>query len=223
MAKTIKCSDCGAKVSIHSDECKRCGAPIDHIFDEYDEAKQRKRAIFGYLFGVIALALAVNAFSVSFFAFLLFILASLLITPITNQLIESFNPINTGILSKIVGYVLFFMGFLAFSGARQSEPTPPPAPVAKTAPQPTQQPKPPKSEPQSAPTSEGQTMSFEACSELQNRTIASVIGTEYKHSIVVDTKELRMVRVCTNDGSVLITCNALDQKVITAQSPDCPL
>lgn len=213
MARTIKCSDCGAKVSIHADECKRCGAPIDHIFDEHDEAKQRKRAIFGYLFGVIALFCAVSAFSVSFFAFLLFLLASVLITPITNQLIENFNPINTGILSKIVGYVLFFMGFLAFSGAKP----PPPAPVAKTAPT-------PKSEPKPTPTSEGDdTMSFAACSELQNRTIASVAGTQYKYSIVMDTAELRMVRVCTNDGSVLITCSALDQKVVTTQSPDCPL
>lgn len=217
MARTIKCSDCGAKVSIHADECKRCGAPIDHIFDEYDEAKQRKRAIFGYLFGVIALFCAVSAFSVSFFAFLLFLLASVLITPITNQLIENFNPINTGILSKIVGYVLFFMGFLAFSGAKQSEP--PPAPIAKTAPQPTQQSQPPKT----TPKSDGNTMSFEACSELQNRTIASVVGTQYKYSVTVDTAELRMVRVCTNDGSVLITCNALDQKIVTTQSPDCPL
>lgn len=85
----------------------------------------------------------------------------------------------------------------------QTPPAPPPAPTPKS--------------------DDDNTMSFEACSELQDGMIASVVGTGYEYGVVMDTNDLRMVRICTNDGSVLITCNRPDRKRIITQSPDCPL
>lgn len=70
--------------------------------------------------------------------------------------------------------------------------------------------------------SESIPMNFSACVALQQQSVSAVFGAGYKTSVIVDTNELRMVRICTNDGSVLITCSEPDGNMITTTSPHCP-
>lgn len=65
--------------------------------------------------------------------------------------------------------------------------------------------------------------SFDECRSKIQSALSSVSGTSYKTSIIIDTNTAYMARICTNDGSVLLTCSASDGKMVTTQSSDCPL
>jgi hypothetical protein len=60
-----------------------------------------------------------------------------------------------------------------------------------------------------------QSISFEAC-------LASIQRVAGQHDAppinIVETSELRMVRFCSADGSVLVTCSRLDQKMVMTKS-----
>lgn len=66
-------------------------------------------------------------------------------------------------------------------------------------------------------------MSFDECKQKAQSAQLAVAGTQYKSAVLVDSDIAYMARICTNDGSVLVTCSAPDQKMITTQSHDCPL
>lgn len=68
----------------------------------------------------------------------------------------------------------------------------------------------------SEPESSSQTMSFEACLQVIRQT-ASQLGVAPIN--VVETNILRMVRFCSDDGSVLVTCSQPDQKLVVTRSP----
>ena len=61
-----------------------------------------------------------------------------------------------------------------------------------------------------------ETMQFEQCLELIRRT-ASKLGVAPKN--IVETQDVRMVRFNTVEGSVLVTCSRLDQKMVITISP----
>lgn len=65
---------------------------------------------------------------------------------------------------------------------------------------------------------------FEKCKAVVRNTVDSV-SSNYKTAKILDNNLMYMVRMCTNDGSVLATCSAPDGNVspITKVSPDCPL
>lgn len=225
----IRCYDCGAKVSLQGDECKKCGAPLDYSIEMYEYQKQRKSHIRGYVIGVLAiligLATLVNG---GFLAFLVLVLAGLLIIPATNQMIENFNPYDTGGLLKGIGWVLLVLGFIMAMGviAKHNAENPTPAqnePVkatqAQSSPTPAQT---PTTTNNGAVESESRQIPFNECVGLQKQSLLAVAGTGYKTSVVVDSSDLSVVRICTNDGSVLITCSRLDGKMVTTKSPHCP-
>ncbi|WP_336143345.1 hypothetical protein [Acinetobacter sp. 102] len=66
-------------------------------------------------------------------------------------------------------------------------------------------------------------MSFDECKQKALSVQVAVAGTQYKSAVLVDSDIAYMARICTNDGSVLITCSALDKKMITTKSNDCPI
>lgn len=59
-------------------------------------------------------------------------------------------------------------------------------------------------------------MPFEACVRLLTQTVLSVGGVNTR--VVLTTPEARMLRVCTNDGSVLLTCSRDDALLVTTAS-----
>jgi hypothetical protein len=58
-------------------------------------------------------------------------------------------------------------------------------------------------------------MSFEDCNR-QIRTMADQMGTP---ADIVDSTAMRLVRFPASDGSVLVTCDAIDEKMIIVKSP----
>lgn len=64
--------------------------------------------------------------------------------------------------------------------------------------------------------SERRPMPFEACVRLLTQTVLSVGGVNTR--VVLTTPEARMLRVCTNDGSVLLTCSRDDALLVTTAS-----
>nr|WP_181716619.1 lipoprotein [Psychrobacter sp.]QJS05681.1 hypothetical protein [Psychrobacter sp.] len=89
----------------------------------------------------------------------------------------------------------------------------------------------PEPEPQSEPAepdliddgsivnSKSSDMDFSICM-LQQAEFSEAISSSgnYRVISIVDTNILSIVRFCTNDGSVIHTCNALDKKMVVAMS-----
>ena len=76
---------------------------------------------------------------------------------------------------------------------------------------------------QTSSDSSSTSVSFDECKSRALSVQLSVAGTQYKSAVLVDSDIAYMARICTNDGSVLVTCSAPDQKIITTRSYDCPL
>ncbi|MDO3665342.1 hypothetical protein [Acinetobacter higginsii] len=72
-------------------------------------------------------------------------------------------------------------------------------------------------------TSPSSSMGFDECKQKALSVQLAVAGTEYKSAVLVDSDIAYTARVCTNDGSILITCSAIDRKMITTKSKDCPI
>lgn len=74
----------------------------------------------------------------------------------------------------------------------------------------------------SKPTSSSQPMRFEACRALVARSLLSVAGAT-KTFTIVNTSALTIHKICTIDGSVILTCSADEERLVTTASPyPCP-
>lgn len=60
-------------------------------------------------------------------------------------------------------------------------------------------------------------MSFSDCKSRLSASMLAV-AENYKTDLIVNSGEMVMGRICTNDGSVLITCSKPDGKMITKKS-----
>lgn len=63
--------------------------------------------------------------------------------------------------------------------------------------------------------------SFNDCKNKAMSAQLAVAGTQYKTNVIVDSPNTYVARICTNDGSVLITCSGYDEKMILTKSPHC--
>lgn len=61
-------------------------------------------------------------------------------------------------------------------------------------------------------------MDFDSCKKLQSSIALSAIGTPTKVISTINTDILTSIRVCTVDGSVLISCSGPDSKMVATQS-----
>lgn len=63
-------------------------------------------------------------------------------------------------------------------------------------------------------------MDFDSCIALQSQFANELISSgNYKVVNIVDTDILSIKRMCTNDGSVLVTCSKPDNKMVLTKSP----
>ena len=67
--------------------------------------------------------------------------------------------------------------------------------------------------------SESRSMDFDECKKLQASTLLSSVGTETKVFSTMTTDILTSIRVCTTDGSVLLSCSKPDNKMVVTKSP----
>lgn len=70
-----------------------------------------------------------------------------------------------------------------------------------------------------------QESNFYECRATAKSLLNSIKGTQHKTAVIADNGSAYIVRICTNDGSVLATCSKPDGNLqpITVTSPDCPL
>jgi hypothetical protein len=71
----------------------------------------------------------------------------------------------------------------------------------------------------SGPKSESMPMSFSACLGMKAKVLADLNVRPGDIREIVNTSTLTMTRVCTADGSLLITCSEADQKMVLTTSP----
>lgn len=63
-------------------------------------------------------------------------------------------------------------------------------------------------------------LDFDSCIALQNQFASDLTSSgNYKVVNIVDTDILSIKRMCTNDGSVLVTCSKPDNKMVLTKSP----
>lgn len=62
-------------------------------------------------------------------------------------------------------------------------------------------------------------MPYERCIATVNRTVLQLGLSWQRAPIVLNSSDLYIRRMCTDTGSVLITCSRPDQKMITSTSP----
>lgn len=62
-----------------------------------------------------------------------------------------------------------------------------------------------------------ESMTFADCTTRVTGMLLSVAGRGRTH-LIVRTDQLTIVRVCTTDGSLLVTCSARDQRMVTTTS-----
>ena len=60
-------------------------------------------------------------------------------------------------------------------------------------------------------------MDFSECTSKLQGSMLAVAG-HYKTDLIVNTSDMVMGRICTNDGSVLVTCSRPDSSMITKKS-----
>ena len=90
----------------------------------------------------------------------------------------------------------------------------PPGPVVAPRPKPKSAPAP--AEPIAEVSSSSRSMSFERCLKTIQQVATEL---EVAPINIVETTQVRMVRFNTNDGSVLVTCSAPDEKMVVTRSP----
>lgn len=72
------------------------------------------------------------------------------------------------------------------------------------------------------PTTTSQPMDFEPCRLFVARSLLAFAGTTRTYAIV-NSSALTVHKICTNDGSVILTCSAADGRLSTTASPyACP-
>ena len=62
-------------------------------------------------------------------------------------------------------------------------------------------------------------MSFAACQQTLRQTIQTMGVLPWDVMRIIDTDGYSVSRVCTSDGSILITCNGPDRKMAVTKSP----
>jgi hypothetical protein len=72
--------------------------------------------------------------------------------------------------------------------------------------------------PAPAPSSQSLPMPFNQCNAQVADMLLTVAG-KARTQLLVRSPELTMTRICTSDGSVLLTCNAGDQNMVITRSP----
>lgn len=70
-------------------------------------------------------------------------------------------------------------------------------------------------------TTETSTMSFSACLSSVASTVSGLSVRSSDVRYIVQTNIMTVTRICTNDGSVLITCSRPDSTMVLTKSPQC--
>lgn len=229
MANLIKCSDCGKKISINAQACPNCGAPAPtQISNSMDVKKDSTK--WGYIFGVFFILMSTSAFATSFFAGVMILIGGVLALPVAQRALIVRNITSTRAPIIIASAVLVIIGTFITINKSQSDRkdfiknnpeayAAEQAEIAKRDAEKQAQNSTSSNTAQSGVSSTSEKMDFGTCVQKQN-SVKNQIASSGNYNIIpiVQTSSLSVIRVCTNDGSVLLTCNAADGNMIATES-----
>lgn len=120
MAKLIKCSDCGKKVSVNAQACPNCGAPV--LAQRSNSLGVKKDSTkWGYIFGVFFILMSVSAFATSFFAGVMILIGGVLALPVAQRALIVRNITSTSTPIIVASIVLVIAGTLITINKSQSD------------------------------------------------------------------------------------------------------
>lgn len=118
MAKLIKCSDCGKKVSVNAQACPNCGAPVS-VQKSNSVGVKKDSAKWGYIFGVFFILMSTSAFATSFFAGVMILIGGVLALPVAQRALIVRNITLTRTPIVIASAVLIIVGtFITINKSR---------------------------------------------------------------------------------------------------------
>lgn len=71
---------------------------------------------------------------------------------------------------------------------------------------------------QGKPTRSTSKMSFDACTSSVVSVVGS-IGSAYPSKVVIDTDQMKLVKVWANDAAITVTCSAPDGAMVITKAP----
>lgn len=85
MAKLIKCSDCGKKVSVNASACPNCGAPAHYSVGEAQRRSANRGTALSYIIGVFFIIAGLGAFATGFLPAILLTIGGVLALPVARR------------------------------------------------------------------------------------------------------------------------------------------
>lgn len=120
MAKLIKCSDCGKKISVNANACPNCGAPVSAQRSNSMGVKKNS-AKWGYIFGVFFILMSISAFATSFFAGAMILIGGILALPVAQRALIARNFTSTQTPIIVASAVLVITGTIVTINKSQSD------------------------------------------------------------------------------------------------------
>lgn len=230
MAKLIKCSDCGKKISVNANACPNCGAPAQQSVDDDRRISGNRKTMLGYVLGAFFIVSGLGAFTTGFLPAILLIAGGILALPVTRRALIERNFSNSHTPFVIASTILIIFGTIMLNSKKQEnhleyiEENPEAyaaeqAEIVKRDVEKQAQSNDKNNTVQSSVSSKSEKMDFGTCVQKQN-SVKNQIASSGNYNIipVVQTSSLSIIRVCTNDGSVLLTCNAVDGNMVATES-----
>lgn len=230
MAQLIKCSDCGKKISVNANACPNCGAPVHYSSEEAQRISANRGTALSYIIGVFFIITGLGAFSTGFLPAVLLTVGGVLALPVARRALIERNFSASHAPFVIASAVLIIFGTVSLITKKQEnhlkyiEENPEAyaaeqAEISKRDSERQAQNNDKNNTVQSSVSSASEKMDFGTCVQKQN-SVKNQIASSGNYNIipVVQTSSLSIIRVCTNDGSVLLTCNAVDGNMIATES-----
>lgn len=249
MDNLIPCDDCGNLVSLRAVTCPNCGslvqtqagvkAKLAEIKRAQDLlARERSKKIWLWLYVALCVILALMVFEDHWFvAITLFVAAFFGSEPVKNQFAKHKPNIKRWVWTTLSAF-LFVIGAANVlmilnpppTATTQQQITTAPQTVAQTAlPSTTEA---PKTEDKPKHTAEkkkkstdtslestSSTMDFDTCLSAQNQWANEMQSIGIKVVPITQSSVLSVMRFCTSDGTVILTCDKADNKQIITKSP----
>lgn len=238
MARLIKCSDCGKKISVNANACPNCGAPAQQSVDNDRRISGNRKTALGYVLGAFFIVSGLGAFTTGFLPAILLIAGGVLALPVARRALIARNFSNSHTPFVIASAILIIFGTIMLNSKKQEshlkyiEENPEAyaaeqAEIAKRDAEKQEQENQLEYVAENKSVSDAELdvnstnyqMNYMECVQKQNSIKEDVLSSgNYNVIPITKTETLSVIRICTNDGSVLVTCNAVDQNIITTQS-----
>lgn len=119
MAKLIKCSDCGKRVSVNAQACPNCGAPVGYSIEDERRRSTNRGTALSYIIGVFFIITGLGAFSTGFLPAVMLTIGGILALPVARRALIVRNFSASHIPFVIASAALIVFGTISLIGKKQ--------------------------------------------------------------------------------------------------------